>query len=358
MIPYILMIAFPILATALFGRKSEDFDNDRRQKIIVWIFFGCLFILLALRHEDVGVDMERYLNHFKSISDDTLGEILKDKTQEQGFWILNKFISIFSTSERFYLVVMAACTLIPVAILYSKNSENAMLTIAIFIVMSNFAIMFTAIRQAIAVGIVALSYKYVKEKKFWKFLIFIVIAFFFHQSALIALLLYPFYHMNITKMKLLFFVPVLGFVLAFNKPIFEFLLQFLGEYGENYEAEETGAFMMILLIAVFVFAAYVIPTDENMDEETKGLRGISVLALLLQTFSLVSTVAMRMNYYFILFIPLLMPRIFNRCAEKNIRAYKTLSLLLAVFLIAYFIYKGITGGDILEMYPYKFLWEE
>ena len=110
---------------------------------------------------------------------------------------------------------------------------------------------------------------------------------------------------------LFIFVPIIGVVFVFNKPIFEFVLQFLGEYGENYSYEETGGYMMIVLFALFLLFSYIAPDESKMDKETIGLRNILVLTLTMQTFALANPVAMRMNYYNIMFIPLLLPRVIN-----------------------------------------------
>lgn len=357
MLPYYIMVAVPAILMMLFGRRSDKFSEEKKNKVVLLFFFGILLAILMLRHETVGVDTKNYLGKFKQASSFSFKELFEFYEEEQGYYLLNKIISIFSKNKQIFLAIIAIISLVPVAHLYMKNSENAMLTIATFLIVSNFSMLFSGLRQAIALAIVAISYKYIKEKKFWRFLLLVLLAFFFHKSALIALLLYPMYHMNITKPKLLVFIPIIGIVFVFNKPIFEFLLQFLGEYGENYSATETGAYMMIVLFAIFVFLSYFAPDDSKMDKETIGLRNIMVLALTMQTFALASTVAMRMNYYNIMFVPLLMPKIFNRCHERNRKAYQFLELAIIVFFIVYYFYTAHFGKGVMRLYPYRGFWE-
>ncbi len=357
MIPYYIMVAVPAVLMMLFGRRSDKFSEEKKNKVVLLFFFGILLAILMVRHENVGVDIKNYLGMFKQASSFSFKEIFEFYEDEYGYYLLNKLISIFTDNKQIFLAIIAVISIIPLALLYIKNSENAMLTIAIFLITSNFAILFSALRQAIAVAIVAISYKYIKEKKLWKFLLLILLAFFFHKSALIALLLYPMYHMNITKPKLFIFVPIIGFVFVFNKPIFEFMLQFLGEYGEGYSYEETGGYMMIILFALFVLLAYIAPDESKMDKETIGLRNIMVLTLTMQTFALASPVAMRMNYYNIMFVPLLLPKIINRCHDRNRKTYQFIELGLIVFFILYYFYKAHSGEDVLQLYPYKGFWE-
>ena len=357
MVPYYVMVAIPAILSLLFSGRTDKFSAEKKNKVVLLFFFGILLAILILRHETVGTDIKNYLGMFKQASSLSFKELFDFYEEEQGYYLLNKIISIFSKDKQIFLAIIAIISLVPVAHLYMKKSENAMLTIATFLIVSNFAILFSALRQSIAVAIVAISYKYIKEKKLWRFLLLILLAFFFHKSAFIALLLYPMYHMNITKPKLLIFIPIIGMVFVFNKPIFEFLLQFLGEYGEDYSYEETGGYMMIILFAIFLFLSYFAPDDSKMDKETIGLRNIMVLALTMQTFALASPVAMRMNYYNIMFVPLLLPKVFNRCHTRNRKTYQFLELAMIVFFIVYYFYTAHFVEGVMRLYPYRGFWE-
>ena len=320
------------------------------------VFFGILLALLMLRDENVGVDIKTYLYRFNQVRKMSFEGIFDFFESERGFWILNKIISLFTKDEQAYLAIMALITTLPIAILYIKESENAVLSMSIFLILSNFSMLFSGLRQATALAVVAIAFYFVKKKKPIWFILFVLLAFTFHKSALIALLLYPFYHMNITKNKIFAFIPAIILVLIFNKPIFEFLLQFMGDYGEIYEYEETGAYTMIILFALFLTFAYFVPDENKMDRETMGLRNISVLVLMLQIFALANPVAMRMNYYFMMFIPLMMPKVINRCAERNRSIIQYIGIGISVFFLIYYIYGINTGADILEIYPYKPYW--
>ena len=357
MVPYYVMVAIPAILSLLFSGRTDKFSAEKKNKVVTWFFFAILLVILMVRHEKVGVDIKYYVSMFKQASNFSWKEIFKFYEDEYGYYLLNKAIGVFTDNNQVLLGVIAIICIIPLACLYSRNSENAILTISIFLIISNFAILFSALRQAIAIAIVATSYKYIKEKKVLKFILIIVLAFFFHKSALIALLLYPIYHMNITKMKLLVLVPVIGFVFAFRNQIYVFMLQFLGEYGETYELSESSGYAMILLFALFLLLAYVAPDENKMDKETIGLRNMMVLTLMIQIFVLASPMAMRMNYYSAMFVPLLIPKIINRCHDKNKKTYQYIGLGLIVFFILYYFYKAYTGEDTLQIYPYRGFWK-
>lgn len=357
MIPYYIMVGVPIVFYLLYGGTNQYFNNEKKQRITIFLFFAIAFVLLALRDKSVGVDLSAYLPNFNVVKKLSFEQLFDKFERERGFWILNKIISLFTGEEQVFLIIMALITVIPVAKLYIKESENALLSIAIFLIMPNFAMMFSGLRQAVAISLVAIAFKYVKEKKLIKFILIILLAITFHKSAFIAFLIYPFYHMNITKGKLFAIIPAIIAILVFNKPIFEFLLEFMGEYGEKYEYEETTAYTMIILFALFFVFSYFAPDEKQMDKNAMGLRNIGVLALTLQIFALANPVAMRMNYYVIIFLPLLLPKVINRVHERNKQFYQFIGLIIAIFFFVYYIYNTNTGEDILELYPYKAFWQ-
>ncbi len=356
MIPYYIMVGVPIVFYLLYGGTNQYLNNEKKQRITIFLFFAAFLTLLMLRDKTVGVDINRYLIHFKSVSKLSFSEIFEAFESERGYRVLNKIISFFTTDEQMFLVIMAFLTVIPIARLYFKESEQALLSISIFLIIPNYNIVFSGLRQALAIAIVAISYKYVKEKKLIKFILLIALAMTFHTSAFIAFLIYPFYHMNISKGKLIAIIPAIIAILVFNKPIFEFILQFLGEYGD-YEYEETGAYTMIILFALFLIFAYFVPDENKMDKEARGLRNLSVLTLMLQIFALANPVAMRMNYYYMLFLPILIPKVINRSHERNRQIYQLVALIMAVFFIIYYFYKANVVVDTLELYPYKPFWK-
>ncbi len=357
MLPYYIMLGVPMAISLLYSSVSDKVKYQKKQRVIMSVFFIILLTMLVLRYKTVGVDIRNYLIMFDMTSKMSFSKIIEFYDGEWGYYILTKLISLVTTDEQWFIAIIAILTTVPLAVLYIKESENAMLSIAVFMTTSNFSIMFSAFRQFLALSIIAIAYTFIKKKKLFWYIVFVILAMMFHKSAFIAILLYPFYHMNITRNKLFIFVPITVTILIFNKPIFEYLLKFMNDYGYEYEYESTGAYMMIILLALFVTLSYIAPVEEELDKETNGLRGIAVLATMLQIFALTSTVAMRMNYYSMMFLPILLPRIINRTTERNKQPYKYIAIIMIIYFIGDYIYGMHTGADILELYPYKPFWK-
>ena len=71
--------------------------------------------------------------------------------------------------------------------------------------------------------------------------------------------------------------------------------------GYDASITQTGAFTMLMLFVMFAVFAFLVPDDATLDAETIGLRNFLLLSIVLQMFAPLHTLAMRMNYYYIIF---------------------------------------------------------
>ena len=99
-----------------------------------------------------------------------------------------------------------------------------------------------------------------------------------------------------------------------------------------------------------------------MDKETLALRNILVLTTALQSFSLVHPLAMRINYYFIIFVPIAMARILP-CAKDVFKPIsRWIEGAINIFFTAYFLFviwnEYSTGLSTLRTVPYVPFWQE
>ena len=179
----------------------------------------------------------------------------------------------------------------------------------------------------------------------------------FHTSAFMLAFMYPVYHAKITKKWLLAVVPSLILVFVFNKQIFSVLTMIIERYTK-YEGgiTTTGAYTMIILFAIFAVFSFVIPDETLLDDEAIGLRNFLLLSVALQMFAPLHAIAMRMNYYYIIFIPLLMPKIIESRSERWGQVAVVGRHIMVLFFLVYF-FINVTSDGNLEVVPYHFFWE-
>lgn len=368
MLPYILLIVVALICsfcaytntTSRTGRIVVGNTNYiKENNICIATFFLLLFILMALRDITVGVDLLGYKEIFLDVKNMQFSD-LSIQYGDYLYIVLNWIIGRFTDHYQVFIAIVSALTLLPVCVQYSRERRHAFLKIVLFMNMPIFIMFFSGLRQSLAMAFTMIAYEFVKKKKFIPFIITSLISMGFHHSAFIIFALYPLYYMRLRKTHLFLCVPMVGVVFVFNRQIFSFLTALTtGILGEQYDAvaSSTNAYGYIILLALFVLLAYLITNERTVVGEALGLRNYLLLALFLQCFAPVHTLAMRMNYYFLMFLPMALSQTLNCASVKNRRIAQLAEYILVIYFVYYYIanvYKmGIIEGQALGVYPYK-----
>lgn len=352
MIPYFIMVGIPAVLSVCLGNRAK------KDRIVLDSFFLIWLLLLLFRSELCGIDLPVYKYHFTNYAAlpwTILWKNIIEGHSEIAYIIICKIISCVTTEFRFVIMACALISVVPIWKLYRNEGKRGFLLIVLFLNIAPFAMYFSGLRQAMAMAFVYPCYESCKEKKVVRFLVFALLASLFHRSALILLLMYPLFHVHWKKkIHMLYLIPFIGVVYVLKVPLFTFLVSLLGGYAEEYAEgiRVTGAYAVTLLLAALLVYSFLIPDNRKLDKETMGLRNILVLCVFFQIFSGVHTIAMRMNYYYLLLIPLLIPRVI----EKSDKKYGTIVQLSVIcficFFTFYYFYYAYTDIDILNVYPY------
>ena len=111
----------------------------------------------------------------------------------------------------------------------------------------------------------------------------------------------------------------------------------------------------------FYYLHHFIIDEFEMDEEAYALKNILIFATIMQMFASVNTLAMRMNYYFIILIPLALGKCLNYTKVRYIQAAKVGEMMISTFFTFYFFYtvykSTVTGISTLDTIPYVPFWE-
>ena len=148
-------------------------------------------------------------------------------------------------------------------------------------------------------------------------------------------------------------------ILIFNEAVFEFLLNLLGgKYMDRYaEYETTGAaYLFLIMLIAFAVYSFVVTNDKELDRDVIGLRNILLLAICIQCFAPIHPLAMRMNYYFLPFVPLLLPKVVKQSRPEMKQIVNISVIAMSLFFAAWFLYDVHTDEDILQIFPYVPFW--
>lgn len=284
--------------------------------------------------------------------------MLERSDLEIGYVVFNKVVSLVSRNPQFFLAVAALTVSALIYPTYRRLCVDTSLTIVLFCFLSTFVMMFSGIRQMLAVGLGFVAYELTRRKKLVFFILTVLLTMSFHTSAFMLIVMYPLYHARITKKWFYVGIPVLLLLFVGNEQVFSALALILEQYTEyDTEISATGAYTVLILFCAFIAFAYLVPDERQMDEETIGFRNFLLMSLVIQMFAPLHSLAMRMNYYYIIFIPLLLPKIVEARSKRWNQVAIAGRHIMVVFFVLYFFYNANSGGN-LNVFPYHFFWEK
>ena len=361
MIPYFLLMLVPFTYYFFASKGSFSIESQRgtrKATVTVVLFFLIFLLMLSLRDISCGIDLKNYLYFFNRDASLPLQSIFSTDNSEMLFSVFNVGVARVFKDFRIYLILIAAISVIPFIFLYSSEVDLPYQAVVLFVVFAPFSVFFSGLRQIMALSFAPILFELCKKKKLVPFLLVVLIASGFHQSALIMLLMYPVFRAKFTKRWLLFVIPLIVLVLVFNKQLYSLIVPLMGSrYKERYsEVTSTGAYTTIIVLFIFSFYSIFLTEETEISEEDNGIRNLLFLCTALQCFAPVNAIAMRMNYYYLVFVPIAVPRMIVRSQKRfwNISYFFSIGLTIAFF--AYFFFNAYRGADILNIFPYVPLW--
>lgn len=353
LIPYILM--YGVIFCGTIVTCIRDFKDHKKAYCV--LVFSALILLLGLRHPSMGIDLGYYREYGYLHSYDQLGAyswktLLSFNSYlnyEWGYVILNKVIADLSGGNRqVFLLVCAFLSIAPVGYIVYKKSDNAVLSTVIYMGIPPFLLLFSGLRQVIAVGICFWGLQFIEKKQFWKFLATVLLASVFHRTALVFLVAYPVYHIRLTPSLRWGTLALIAGVYVLRVPLF----RVFGSLFPSYSAAGGGGSISLFLIfcAIYIFCCVF---ADPRDERTCGYVNLFLLACICQAFGSISNLAIRVGYYFIMILMVLLPAVLSGMKRSGERKLMNMLIMLC------FIYQGL---DCLSSTywamsnPYLFFW--
>lgn len=329
------------------------YNKKQVDKITITFFFLIYLFLLCSRDISIGVDTKNYVKTFEILHRVDWKTAFILGNGEVGFVFLEKLVA-FLGGERLFISVVAIITVFPVLYLYRNEAEGSMICISFFLISLLFEMFFSGMRQGIAIGLAVPAYYMVKKRRKISFILIVVLACLFHKSAILIALLYPIYYAKITKKYLWFVVPLFMAGIFYRSQLLDIIFKIAGdEYSYKYayltgESGQIGLMILFLLLAIY---SYVMLDEEQAGKEEVGLRNILLLATFIHLFTPLNPTISRINYYFILFIPVAISRINNRCNRLLYPVKMIAIIVMPVFFIMYFF---LMKSDSLNVFNYQF----
>ena len=323
------------------------------RKIYIILATGGLIVFLGLRSLSVGADTEMYSILFQKAKDASSLNALRNSWHhidiEIGFVTFEYVISKYF-NYNFFLTVIAIITLVPAMRAIYKYSRNYWMSIFIMIAFGYYSFFMSGIRQGIAMGICFIAYDYAKQYKIVKFLICIIIAILFHQSAIVFLPVYWLVKIKPTKTIFFIYIIALSISILFGRSIFLFLNHF-SRQTYSITSDAGGYRLFILMMLIFILGIFFRRSfiDDYNTRIPFYMAGVSTII-----WPIVSANAgtFRLFYYYDIFSIIYVANLLSFIKPKNTQVFLTIIYLLVG---CYYLYVYIINSALMYS-PYYFFW--
>lgn len=340
-------------------------DNINKRRLVSSLAV-LLFLLGALRSYSTGIDTYNYAMKFKygysSLGFAEAFQVIKEAglDGEKGYEVLASLFGSIIPSIQLWLAFLWGTFVIACAKLIFRYSDCPPFSFLYLVASLIATFMWQGLRQSVAATVCLVSYKYLVDKKYLKYLICMLVAFLFHRSSLIFLLAIPALIMPVGIWS--FVIIIVSFVMSSLTPsrVVNYILEVSNLLQMDSLAEKVGLYVsgigtrtgtlsyFFVLLAIYAVCYFV--KDELLlrDRTNQLLLNLSMFGVCLQAMSVIIPEFFRVSYYFSIFNMILVP---NACTVYSERSPGLkMRAILIFFLILMFFWVG--GLD------YWFCWQQ
>ena len=345
MIALISLTIFPLILEIFMG----NMNNAKRKKTFLILCGIAIAFVMGFRSRYTGTrDTEMYGIAFDSLKWSNIGLIdyLRQSMSanivfsELGFsayiWLVAK---IFPT-YRYLLIITAIINIALTMRFIYKYSENALLSVIMFITLGLFTFNMNGLRQSVAMSICLLAYDFIEKKKFVPFLLVVLLAMSFHKSAIFFALTYFIIFMKPKWNYTMFFIGLLVLFVLFADNLTIIYDALTSEDYAGAEGFDSGGIVTVL-IYILVIAFALISKDKIKKGTVFNCILLSLVGLILYLARFFSVqIYERVSYYFYYFIILLLPSAIKKYEVKSQTLINTVVIILSITLFVYRIQGG------------------
>lgn len=312
--------------------------NKNNYTFFDWIVLIIMILVCGLRY-NVGSDYLIYYDMFYYLS------------RHQTVELIPKYIIVLFNQYHYsfytFIFFIAALTLFIFYLSFKKNSKQPAFSLILFISLGYYAMCFNGIRQMLAAAICLYATKYIREKKFIKYSLLIVIASLCHTTALIMLPFYFFNKINLSKKRLLqlFFLFSLSFLIYDS--FFEFVTSNITQYSIykikndlTFWSPGIGTYINSLLNMFVIFLCVLKKEEiENDNPSNRIYLHIVLISTIFYSLCFVNALFIRIAYYFSIYLIFLIPSLIKCCINKNNKTknYTLICILLIIYYVLHLI---------------------
>ena len=336
------------------NNKTISFQG---KNIYIAIAAFILVLVAGLRGSSVGMDTEMYRRLYQFVKESSSVNVVLNSWQsgntEIGYVIFEFIISRFA-DYQFFLMISAVISIVPVLIVIYNYSKNIWFSLFLYISFGLYTFCFTGLRQAIAMGLCMLAFIFSNKKKLVPYLIFAVLAIFFHRSAAVFFPIYWLKNVRINKYTIGLYLLLLALSNIFKNQIFS-IINLLSRQ-QYVSSDDSGGIKMYILMLGIMFLIYLYRKqyfktyNSDINETILVLFSISTI---IWPISSANAAVFRLYYYYFIFIVLLLPNLISSIEKKSNKVvYFFLFIIVGIVLLQFYVV-----WSSLKFEPYYFFWQ-
>lgn len=353
MIVYLINMLLIGIWKLVFPQRS-----NRNKKIYITIVSIQFILIAGLRSLEIGSDTQRYAQSLSKANSMSFQELfhravvlmqtMNSEYRNTYFLIISKIVGfLFGYSYRIFLFVVAAVFMIALGkFFYSKSSDLCISYLLFAVIYFEFCL--NATKQMLAIAAVSLiGYKYIEERKFWKFLLIQGIGLLFHASSIVFL---PFYFLFDKGEKKYFHALMIaggGFTVVFSKYIVRLFTSY-GPYALYQNDTGGGAKSLMVFVGITIIIGIMFFLRKYTENRTYVISLTAIeIAMIFLLFGLRLSILTRLAYYYLPFLFVFVPegvKVVKRNQQLGARAIIFLALVLMFILRA-------------DRHQYLFFWQ-
>ncbi|MGN0661267.1 MAG: EpsG family protein [Oscillospiraceae bacterium] len=299
-------------------------------------------------------DTYAYMQGFNNLSTSFSSLLAKSDKKGYGFivyeWIIKKFIT---KDVNVFFMITATINASALIKLYYKYSTSFVYSVLLFFLSMSFTNMMGGIRQFLAVSLIIFASDYIFQKKFFKFLILMLLAYSIHATAIIWLFIFFLVQGKPWNPKIISII-ILALLAVFMVDNFTNILSDALE-GTDYEgyttqfAKDDGSSIFHTLIAAVPAAIAFWKRKEIAEKNQKHIfvmvncSIIAVLVSLLANFTSGILIG-RFPIYLTLYNFALLPWMFENVFEPHERTIMKIACLAGYVCYAFYSINIVYGG--------------
>lgn len=304
MLVYFINIFLIIVWALIFriGKKSRIKDI-----IYVIICFCQMFLISAYRFK-VGYDYEMYAIGFFRMAADGFS-VMTYEDWEIGYILINKLLGCFTAAQGPIMILTSFLSLIGPGYLIARYSKKPFMSVFLYVNFYLFYLDMNFIRQAIAMSVLCFAYGFLRDKKFWRFLLLVLLAASFHFTAIYMVAVYLVCLLKINSRTFLLYLFGLFYYFMLSDGVLNFVLsRFHTEYlGSEYI--RNGLYFYFAVIPI-IFALLMVLLSyylRNIPRTLEIMIHFTLMAAFWQVVMTKHSLFERFSYYTMLFMVLAIP---------------------------------------------------